>query len=196
MKDPSSIERDPRQEIDVEDSGCPELQEKTVDGLYDNRKTMLGGPYIISSKTSEEHDATPLLLLIKYYYSLPPPYEFLLVKDKVPPDKAEGGIIIETETQYLYVGLKLYDGVKMFQYGKVTKDGMYFNVSLVSFSVLTLDLDILLYLQDDFNTLIYVRSNDGRVIFGTLLDFFLMIICNLQPIFVILYLVVIFRPLI
>ena len=72
VKDPSSIERDPRQEIDVEDSDCPGLQEKTVDGLYDNRKTMLGGPYIISSKTSEEQNATLLLLLIRNYYSLPP----------------------------------------------------------------------------------------------------------------------------
>ena len=77
MKHPLSTEKDLHQDIDVECSGCPGLQEKTVDGLYDNRKTMLGGPYIINAKTSEEHDATLLLLLIRNYYSLPPPYIFL-----------------------------------------------------------------------------------------------------------------------
>ena len=93
-----SIERNLSREMDMEYADDLRLEEKDVDGLYNNRKTMLGGPYIITSKTSEEHDATLLLLLIKYYYSLPPPYEFLLVKDKVPPDKARGGMIIETET--------------------------------------------------------------------------------------------------
>ena len=100
---------------------------------------MLGGLYIINSNNSKEHNATLLLLLIKYYYSLPPPYKVLLVKDKAPPDKAERDVMIESTTQYPHAGLKLYDGAQMFLYGKLKKDGMYLNVPLVSFSVLTLD---------------------------------------------------------
>ena len=111
VEQPMNIGRNLCQEMDVEYSNDLRLQENDVDGLYSNRKTMLGGPYIITAKTSEEHDATLLLLLIKYYYSLPPPYEFVLVKDKVPPDKAEEGMIIDTEIRYPNVGLKLYDGV-------------------------------------------------------------------------------------
>ena len=46
-----SIERNLCQEMDMEYSDDLRLEEKGVDGLYSNRKTMLGGPYIISSKT-------------------------------------------------------------------------------------------------------------------------------------------------
>ena len=75
------------QEMVVEFSGRPGIKRKAVDGLYKNTMTMIGGPYIINSKTLEQHNATLLLLLIRFYYSLPPAYMFFMVKKKVPPDK-------------------------------------------------------------------------------------------------------------
>ena len=81
------------QEMAVEYSGRPGINRKAVDGLYKDTMTMIGGPYIINSKTLEQHNATLLLLLIRFYYSLPPASMFFMVKKKVPPDK-EGKKII------------------------------------------------------------------------------------------------------